>query len=66
VEEWEREPLLIMIGQADTRGRGAESARREGEDDKDGVGGTLIANVVDLSRNMYFMKRTAERARVTI
>ena len=55
-----------MIGQADTRGRGAESARREGEDDWDGVEGTLIANVVDLSRNMYFMKRTAESARVTI
>ena len=65
VEEWERELLLIMIGQVDTRGREAESARREGGDDGKGVGGTLVANVVDLSKNMYFIKRTAERARVT-
>jgi hypothetical protein len=53
-------PSLILIGQAET---GAESM---GGAEDDGVGGTLIAKVVDLSRNMYFTKRTTDRASVTI
>ena len=53
-------PSLILIGQA---GTGAESI---GGADDNGAGGTLVAKVVDLSRNMYFTKRTADRASVTI
>ena len=55
-------PLFIMIGQ----GLGVWSARRGGAEEAEGVGGTLVGKVVDLSRNMYLTKSTAERARVTI
>ena len=53
---------LILIGQAEK-----EAGLREGaEAEVEGVGGTLVAKVVDLSRNMYFTKRTIDRASVTI
>lgn len=59
------ELLFIIIGQADTppeRG-GVESADDDVIDD---VCGTLVGNVVDLSRNIYLIKRTADNARVMI
>lgn len=53
--EW---PLLILIGQLEAELRGGAEV--------EGVGGTLVANVVDLSRNMYLTNRTTDRASVTI
>ena len=40
--------------------------RRGGVGDVEGVGGALDSNVFDLSRKMYFTKRTVDRAKVTI
>ena len=55
-----------MMGHAEVDGRGAGPVCRGGGDEEEGVGGTLIAKVVDLSRKMYFTKRTVERASVMI
>ena len=51
-------PLLILIGQLEAESRGGAEV--------EGVEGTLVANVVDLSRNMYLTNRTTDRASVTI
>lgn len=40
--------------------------RRGGVGEVEGVGGAPDSNVFDLSKKMYFTKRTVERAKVTI
>lgn len=55
-----------MNGQEEVWERGVGLVRRGGGDEVEGVGGAPDSNVFDLSRKMYFTKRTVDRAKVTI
>lgn len=64
--EGEREVESILNGQEEVWERGVGLVRRGGGDEVEGVGGAPDSNVFDLSRKMYFTKRTVDRAKVTI